>query len=231
MNGTLSAGDILALSRDRDGNAFDWSWIIGLLVIGGLFGGFGGGFGWGNRGTAGAVDIDTRFLERDIFSTNQNVSNTACQTQRDVLESRYTTQLGLSELGANMQNCCCNTQKEILQNRYDNALQTNTLQSQASTNALQAQMQLADCCCDLKNAIHAEGEATRNQMQQDKIEQLREQVNTTNLALNNANLANQIITSLRPTPIPAYITCSPYSSAYYGNGCNYGCGCGNSSVL
>lgn len=230
MNGTLSAGDILALSRDRDGNAFDWSWIIGLLVIGGLFGGFGGGFGWGNRGTAGAVDIDTRFLERDIFSTNQNVSNTACQTQRDVLESRYTTQLGLSELGANMQNCCCNTQKEILQNRYDNALQTNTLQSQASTNALQAQMQLADCCCDLKNAIHAEGEATRNQMQQDKIEQLREQVNTTNLALNNANLANQIITSLRPYPQPSYIVSSPYSSIYNPyNG--YGCGCGNSPVL
>lgn len=226
MNGNgLSAGDIMALSRDKDGNAFDWSWIIGLLVIGGLFGGFGGGFGWGNRGTAGEVDIDTRFLERDIFSANQNVSNTACQTQRDVLESRYTTQLGLSELGANMQNCCCNTQKEILQNRYDNALQTNTLQAQASTNALQAQMQLADCCCDLKNAIHAEGEATRNQMQQDKIEQLREQVNTTNLALNNANLANQIITSLRPYPQPSYLVSSPYSSIYNG------CGCGNGSVL
>ena len=229
MNGNgLSAGDIMALTKDRDGNAFDWSWIIGLLVIGGLFGGFGGGFGWGNRGAVAETDIDTRFLERDIFNTNQNVSNTACQTQRDVLESRYTTQLGLSELGANMQNCCCETQKEILQNRYDNALQTNTLQAQASTNALQAQMQLAECCCELRTAIHAEGEATRNQMQQDKIEQLREQVNTTNLALNNANLANQIITAVRPTPIPAYITCSPYTSAYYGYN---GCGCGNNTIL
>lgn len=230
MNGNgLSAGDIMALTKDRDGNAFDWSWIIGLLVIGGLFGGFGGGFGWGNRG---AVANDTllgeEFIKRDIFNTNQNVSNSACQTQRDVLESRYTTQLGLSQLGANMQNCCCETEKEILQNRYDNALQTNTLQAQASTNALQAQMQLADCCCTIEKAIHAEGEATRNQMQQDKIEQLREQVNTTNLALNNANLANQIITAVRPTPIPAYITCSPYTSAYYGN---YGCGCGNNTIL
>nr|DAH72021.1 MAG TPA: Protein of unknown function (DUF4087) [Caudoviricetes sp.] len=234
MNGNVSPADIAAVmgNRDRDDGFFgDGIWgIIMLLIVAGLF--TGNGFGWGgNRGNAFETDIDTRFLERDIFSTNQNVSNTACQTQRDVLESRYTTQLGLSQLGANIQNCCCNTQKEILQNRYDNALQTNTLQAQASTNALQAQMQLADCCCDLKNAIHAEGEATRNQMQQDKIDQLREQVNTTNLALNNANLANQIITSLRPTPIPAYITCSPYSSAYYGNGYGYGCGCGNSSVL
>lgn len=211
MNGNgLSAGDIMALTKDRDGNAFDWSWIIGLLVIGGLFGGFGGGFGWGNRGVATETDIDTRFLERDIFNTNQNVSNSACQTQRDVLESRYTTELGLSQLGANMQNCCCSTQKEILQSRYDNALQTQTLSSQISS-----------CCCNLETAIHAEGEATRNQMLQDKIEQLREQVNTSNLALNSANLANQIITAVRPTPTPAYLTCSPYF-AY-----NNGCGCGN----
>lgn len=115
MNGNgLSAGDIMALTKDRDGNAFDWSWIIGLLVIGGLFGGFGGGFGWGNRG---AVANDTllgeEFIKRDIFNTNQNVSNSACQTQRDVLESRYTTQLGLSQLGADMQNCCLNKIKSL----------------------------------------------------------------------------------------------------------------------
>lgn len=38
MNGTsgLSAGDILAMTRDN--GAFDWSWIIGLIVVGGLFG-------------------------------------------------------------------------------------------------------------------------------------------------------------------------------------------------
>ena len=212
MNGNgLSAGDIMALTKDRDGNAFDWSWIIGLLVIGGLFGGFGGGFGWGNRG---AVANDTllgeEFIKRDIFNTNQNVSNSACQTQRDVLESRYTTQLGFANASAQAQACCCETQKEILQNRYDNALQTQTLSSQ-----------LASCCCNLETAIHAEGEATRNQLLQDKIEQLREQVNTSNLALNSANLANQIITAVRPTPTPAYLTCPPYF-AY-----NNGCGCGN----
>lgn len=58
-------------------------------------------------------------------------------------------------------------------------------------------------------------------MQNDKIDQLREQVNITNLALNNANLANQIITAVRPTPTPAYLTCSPYFaySPYNGCGC------------
>ena len=70
-------------------------------------------------------------------------------------------------------------------------------------------------------------------MLQDKIEQLREQVNTSNLALNSANLANQIITAVRPTPIPAYLTCSPYESAFYGRfgNCGCGCGCGNTTII
>lgn len=193
----------------------EWAWILVILFA---FGGF--GFG-GNRMNGLETDIDTRFLERDVFNTNQNVSNTACQTQRDVLESRYTTQLGLQQLGSQAQECCCETQKEILQNRYDNALQTQTLSSQ-----------MAQCCCDLKTAIHAEGEATRSMIQADKIEQLRDQVFATNTALNNANLANQIINSIIPRPAPAYPSCSPFVPSYYGfgnNGC--GCGCGNATVI
>ena len=62
------------------------------------FGGNGWGNGWGNNGWNNLNnDIDNRFLERDVFATNQNVSNTgaftnqnvsnsACQTQRDVLD-------------------------------------------------------------------------------------------------------------------------------------------------
>lgn len=211
MNGNgLSAGDIMALTKDRDGNAFDWSWIIGLLVIGGLFGGFGGGFGWGNRG---AVANDTllgeEFIKRDIFNTNQNVSNSACQTQRDVLENRYNLGSQIQENRFNCSQNACATQKEVLQNRYDNALQTQTLSSQ-----------LADCCCRLENTIHLENETTRNQMQQDKIDQLREQVNTSNLALFGQTLVNQIL----PRSVPAYPSCSPYVPANYGYN---GCGCGN----
>lgn len=48
------------------------------------------------------------------------------------------------------------------------------------TSALSAQM--ANCCCDLKTAIHAEGEATRNMIQQNKIESLQAQVNQLQLA-------------------------------------------------
>ena len=89
------------------------------------------------------------------------------------------------------------------------------------------QANLSDCCCKLENAIHAEGEATRNLMQQDKIEQLREQVNTSNLALFGQQIVNQIL----PRSVPAYPSCSPYVPATYGYGYNSGCGCGNTTII
>lgn len=233
MSGSEVASLISAINTrdDRDSNEFgeNWIWIIGLLIIAGIFGG-GSWFG-GNRGAVTMVANDgllgEEFIKRDIFGTNQNVSNTGCQTQRDVLESRYATQLGLSQLGAQTQNCCCETQKEILQNRYDNALQTNTLQNQASTNALQAQMQLAECCCNLRAEGISNTQKIIDVIQQDKIDQLREQVYTTNQALSNANLANTVINAVRPFPTPSYVVSSPYTSLY--NPYN-GCGCNGTSL-
>lgn len=216
--------DAIALQNSRgygDGMfGGEWFWIIIILF-------FFCGNGW-NRNNGLETDIDTRFLERDIFNTNQNVSNTACttqrdvlesscQTQRDVLENRYATQLGFANAQAQNQSCCCETQKEILQNRYDNALQTQTLSSQ-----------MAQCCCDLRAEGLANTQKILDLIQNDKIDQLRDQVYATNLALNNANLANQIINSVRPFPQPAYITCSPYQSA---TGYGYGCGCANTTVI
>ena len=63
--------------------------IIMLLIVAGLFSG--NGFGWGgNRGNvANDTLLGEEFIKRDIFNTNQNVSATSCQTQRDVLENRF----------------------------------------------------------------------------------------------------------------------------------------------
>lgn len=77
------------------------------------------------------------------------------------------------------------------------------------TAALSSQM--ATCCCDLKTAIHAEGEATRNMIQQDKIESLQAQINA--LQLNNALCG-----------VVRYPTSMAYTAGYspfcgYSNGC------------
>ena len=212
----LTAADVGAvMGNNRDGYGYGdgaWFWIIIIL-----FAFWGNGF---NRNNGLETDIDTRFLERDVFNTNQNVSTTGCQTQRDVLESKYDLGTQILENRFNCSQNACATQKEILQNRYDNALQTQTLSAQ-----------MAQCCCDLRAEGLANTQKVIDLIQQDKIDQLRDQVYTTNLALNNANLANQIVNSIIPRPAPAYPSCSPFVPSTYGyNGYN-GCGCGNTTII
>ena len=102
----LTAADVAAVTKnDGYDNGFgNGGWWIWIILIAFLF----CGNGWGrNNDTATTAGenafLSDEFVKRDIFNTNQNVSNTACQTQRDVLESRYTTQLGLQQMQAQQQ--------------------------------------------------------------------------------------------------------------------------------
>nr|DAW20983.1 MAG TPA: hypothetical protein [Caudoviricetes sp.] len=210
MEAMQTAGIVPTMDYSRNGYGdSEWFWIVILL-----FAFWGNGF---NRNNGLETDIDTRFLERDVFNTNQNVSTTGCQTQRDVLETKYDLGTQVLENRFNCSQNACETQKEVLQNRYDNALQTQTLSSQ-----------IAQCCCDLRAESLANTQKVIDLIQQDKIDQLRDQVFTTNQALNNTNLANQIVNSIIPRPAPAYPSCSPFVPSTYGYN---GCGCGNTTII
>ena len=187
-----------------------WFWIILLLF-----------FGRGNYGNYEGVQdnfISNEFIKRDIFNTNQNVSTTSCQTQRDVLEGKYDTQIAINNAAAQAQACCCETNRNIDSVRYDTLLNFKDMQAQ-----------LAACCCDLKTAVHAEGEATRGLIQANTIQDLRDRLaqsqretDTANLALQNNAQTQTLLAQINKVPQPAYITCSPYTTAY-----NYGCGYNN----
>lgn len=211
----LSASDVLALTRNNgydgmDGGNF-W-WIIVFLIVAGMFGGNGFG-GFGNNGATNALIGEDEFIKRDIFNTNQNVSTTGCQTQRDILENRYTTQLGMQNLQASQKDCCCETNRNIDSVRYDNLL-----------TAKDAQAQLASCCCELKAENLANTQKILDKLCENEINQLRTDLQSAQLQISQLSQTSNIVNTLRPTPIPAYITCSPYQSAY---GYNFGnCGCG-----
>lgn len=217
MTGADVAGLISAInSRDdrNDGFFGDGIWgIIMLLIIAGLFSG--NGFGFGDNRTNGLTEeyIANQFTQRDLYNNNTNILGAKYDLATQILENRY--------------NCSQNanaTQKEILQNRYDTSLGLANVDKDLLLGNQNLQAQLSNCCCTLENAIHSEGEATRNMIQQDKIDQLREQVNTSNLALFGQQLVNQIL----PRSIPSYLTTSPYIGLYnpYGS-----CGCSNSTII
>lgn len=209
MNATRGYG-----YNDCFGMGGNWFWIVLLLF-------FGRGFYGNNEGVQDNF-ISNEFIKRDIFNTNQNVSTTSCQTQRDVLEGKYDTQIAINNASAKAQECCCETNRNIDSVRYDTLLNFKDMQAELSA-----------CCCDLKTAIHAEGEATRGLIQANTIQDLRDKVAdkdrellTSGLAYQNTLTARNIVDNVLPRPIPAYPSCSPYVPSTYGyNNCGCACGC------
>lgn len=114
--------------------------------------------------------------------------------ERDVLNGNSATQQAIYTTG-------CETQKGIMQANYDTLL-----------GFKDAQAQMSQCCCDLKTAIHTEGEATRALVTQNRIADLQDQLDTARAAVANATQTQNILGALgRFVPNPAV----PY---YYGWG-------------
>lgn len=182
-NSSFNGWEALALMNNRNsgyGMEGGWfAWIIILLLFGwggygrGGFGGFGGGFGGGccNSGI-GALGADLAVSNATATARNeagldfiaQNVNgirNTLCDltgtlcnqfatVNSNIAQIGYQTQLGQRDLQAQLANCCCQTQQSI------SAVNNNISQQFGQLNYNNAMS-----ACDIKNAIHAEGEATR----------------------------------------------------------------------
>lgn len=225
MTGTngLSAGDVLALTKNNDGIFGDGIWgIIMLLIVAGLF--TGNGFGFGNNSGLTEEYIANQFTQRDLYNNNTNILDSKYALGTQVLENRY--------------NCSQNasaTQKEVLQNRYDNALQTQTLSALIN-----------QCCCENRyealqntNALLTQmsnnTNAILNKMCDNEITTLRDKLadrdrdlQTAYNQISQVTQTSSIVNQLRPYPVPAYQTASPYVGyGLYG----YGCGCTNSNVI
>lgn len=202
MNETMGIQPTYCMN-DGMGMNGGWMWILLILLFGRGFGGYGVDTGVQNN------FIENEFLKRDIFNTNSNVSEQGCATQKEVIESRYTTQLGLQGLQASQDACCCATQRAI-----------DSVKADAYKNT-----------CEITTAIHNEGEATRALINAQAMQDLRDrladrdrELMTANFQLSQQAQTASIVDTLQPTPKPAYITCSPYF-AYGYNPC--GCGCNN----
>lgn len=225
----MSLADIAAVTnKDRGDGIFGdgcggFFWIVVLFLV---FGMMGGGLWGNNSGLQGALtrgEMADGFNTAEILRNQNGIMRDQFGVQRDVLENRYNTQLGLAGIDKSImenrfagQQCCCETQKEILKNRYDGALQAQAMQAQQ-----------AQCCCDVKTAIHAEGEATRALINANTMQELRDNLQAAQLQLGTLSQTNTLLSAINKTPVPAYLTCSPYQTTYnpYTNtgcgGCSY----------
>ena len=227
MNEGLSAGDILALTRDQDGMGNAWNNPFIYLVWLALLGGNGGLFGHRDdstlQGSLTRSDLFEGFNNQDINSQLRGLTNGLCDgfyavnnglkdgfygNQGTMKDGFYGIQGALAENRFAQQNCCCEIKggiKDLSAEGYRNT-------------------------CEITTAIHAEGEATRalinsNTMQElrDKLAEKDREVQARDFQLSQIAQTNNIVGQIKPCPVPAYITCNPWGSNHnYNNSCACG---------
>ena len=108
-----------------------------------------------------------------------------------------------------------NYKKQGIKSLYDNKIGT------INRNIDAVRYEGAQNTCAITNAIHAEGEATRalinaNTMQElrDKLEARDRDILARDFQLSQLSQNAYLVNELRPCAKPAYITCSPYTTAF-----------------
>jgi hypothetical protein len=235
----LSVADALALGNGRNyendgmfgGNSFAW-WIVILFLFmfaNGGWGGFGGSNGNYNQITndflytnlKSTIDTGLTQLANQGFSTQKDLlegfagTNNTMQMvgngiQRDITGVRESLCQGFNGVNSNivdaryaMQDCCCTTNRNIDSVKYENSRNT----------------------CDIITAQNANTQRILDKMCETENQNLRDQLAAVTNQLSQAAQNTTLINALRPTPTPAYLTCSPYMSSYYAYNGLTGFGC------
>ena len=199
----MDASEALLLSernRDYDGNCGlgggVFLWIIVLVLIFFAFGWGRNGFGnngTDNNGLVAALAAQGR--TQDLSQVERDVLQTSCATQKEILESRYTTQLGFQQAQAQVAQCCCDLKTAIAEDgeKTRALIQGNTIQA-------------------LRDANEAKDR-----------EILLYQVTSQNIN-QTQNLLSALIPRPIPAYITCSPYMSAYYGAYgFGNGCQSGC--------
>ena len=153
-----SLSDIRAATEhERDegfGGGAWWIIILFLFMFGmGGFGGFGGQNGALTRAEM-QQGFDTAEVTRKLDGLSYGLSDGFYAQNTTMLNGFAGVTAAVENARFAAQQCCCETNRNIDGVRYD--AQKNT--------------------CDIITAIHDEGEATRNLMQQNEIQQLRDRI-------------------------------------------------------
>lgn len=181
--------------QDRDDGMFGGGWGMWILII--LF--FVFGFGNGGLGGFGGVGSGVNTLTNEFLYTNLNntmdrgfnqLANQNFGIQKDLCTGFGNMQMEIANNRFAAQQCCCETNRNIDAVRYENAKNT----------------------CDIITANTANTQRIIDQMQNDKIDALRTELQSAQLALQNNAQTQTLISQLRPCPVPAYLTCSPYTA-------------------
>lgn len=258
---TPSLADIAAVTgNNRDDGFLGGDGIWAIIVFAMIFGWGGFGNGWGNGGNGGATpfatgaltqaDLQRGFDTQAIVGKLDGITNGICDgfyaannnmltgfngINTNIMQTGYGIQQAINaDTIANMQNtnalqsqlanCCCETREAIQGVNYNMAQNTCALQNTMNTNTrdiIDSQnagtRAILDYLCQEKiSSLQAENNDLRRAASQDRQSAL--------LTTAMSAQTQQIINSVNPQAVPAYVVPNPNAYAY-GCGCSTGCGC------
>lgn len=207
----MSAADIKAVTEGNHygygyGDMYGGQWIWFIL----LFALYGGGYGFNGRGNGVTqLELQQGFDNQSVMRKLDGITNGLCDGFYAVNTSILN---GVNSLGQEIANnrfaaqqCCCETNRNIDAVRYEAAKNT----------------------CEIVRAIEKDGDATRalinanvTQALRDKLVEKDQMLQTANFQLSQQAQSANLINTLKPCPIPAYLSCSPYQTFGFN-----GCGC------
>ena len=233
----VSLADIAAVTRNNEDGYGTWMnnpfiYLVWMMMAR-MFGGWGEGYGpaAGLATAAGQyatqADIQRAFdtntittkldgltngLSDGFYAVNTGMLGGFNGIQRDLCAGFNGVNSAIAENRFAAQQCCCETNRNIDNVRFEGSKNTT----------------------EITNAIHAEGEATRalinaNTMQElrDRLEARDRDILARDFQLSQLAQNQYLVNTIKPCPIPAYITCSPYATANVVPAT--GCGCGTNT--
>lgn len=219
MEGTgLTVADAIALRESSGDDMFGSNgmgilFLFFLLAAGGNSFGFGGNNRWATQG-----DVQRGFDNQSVINKLNGLENGLCDgfyaqnttmlqgfngMQRDLMSAFSALGSKVDESRFAAQQCCCETNRNIDAVRYENAKNT----------------------CDIMQNADRNTQRILDAMTQNTIQELRDKASTYEFQLSQQAQTANLISQLRPCPVPAYLSCSPYTS-FGPQSSNWGCGCG-----
>lgn len=202
MENGLSLGEAMALTDRRDEGLFGGnSWWIFILFFFWIF---------MFNGRDDASGIATRAAVTDGFQYNQ-LDNSLRQLQAGLSEGMYA-------LNSAIKDCCCTTQRSIDGVKYDMSRGFCDVITAGNLNTR-----------DILENQTAGVQRILDYLCANEKEELRNRISTLETTALIQNQSKNLVDQLKPYPIPAYLTASPYAGAY-GYGYGVGCGCSGATV-
>lgn len=238
-------GDVPYVSGNNNNNNGwnDWSWIIGLAVVGGIFGNGGFGFGGGNRGNcATQADLAAGFNNSAVLSSLNDIKLTQSSNLNFINQGFAGLNNVINQGFAGVDNAICTL-------GYQNQAGFNAIGTQLASCCCDIRQAIADCCCTTQRSIdsvkyenakntcdiiRAGQDNTRaiiDYLTSEKISSLQAENSGLKAQISNDKQTRTIVSELRDgCPIPAYLTCNPNAPYGYGYSYPFTTGCCGASV-